>query len=582
LLPTIAATLGIREAGDRSLRDSLVAYLTGKHLLLILDNFEHLLAASPVVADLLSVCTELKVLVTSRAPLHVRAEREFPVPPMALPDPERLPALDRLAAVAAVTLFVQRAQAAKPDFALTAENAAAVAALCVRLDGLPLAIELAAARVKLLPPPALLARLERRLPVLTGGPRDLPARQRTLRDTLAWSHDLLSPEEQTLFRRIAVFAGGSTLEATEAVTNPDGDLDVFTLLAALVDHSLLRQSEGVDGEPRFVMLETLREYGLERLAERDGDLIREQHAHYFLALAEQLRPQIDSREGKAVLARLDAEHPNLRAALTWAIERIDADIGVRLGAALWKFWYVRGDLREASAWLECVFALPGASPPGARAEALYGAGWFAEYRGEHALAEAHGEEALICARKVADPLRTAMALGLLGGLAHNRGDLGAARQRNEEALAYAREADQAHFIAMFAQGLGAITTDQGDHAQAAAYFNEALALWRARGDPWAIGIALLNVGKSARALGDLSHGARTYREALAHFADHGDRAKVASCLEGLGHLAAIDGKAERAARLFGAADALYEPVGFRLPHHDPQAYQPALVAVRRH
>src|SRR5215207_8246865 len=217
VLPTIAATLGIREAGDRSLRDSLVAYLTGKHLLLLLDNFEHLLAASSVVADLLAACAELKVLATSRAPLHVRAEREFPVPAMALPDPAGPPALHRLAEVAAVTLFVQRAQAAKPDFALTAENAAAVADLCVRLDGLPLAIELAAARVKLLPLPALLTRLERRLPVLTGGPRDLPARQRTLRDTIAWSHDLLSPQEQTLFRQLSVFAGGATLEAVEAV-----------------------------------------------------------------------------------------------------------------------------------------------------------------------------------------------------------------------------------------------------------------------------------------------------------------------------------------------------------------------------
>jgi predicted ATPase/class 3 adenylate cyclase len=579
VLPTIAATLGVREAGGSSLRDSLVAYLTGKHLLLILDNFEHLLAASSVVADLLAACAELKVLATSRAPLHVRAEREFPVPAMALPDTERLPELDRLAEVAAVTLFVQRAQAAKPDFALTTENAAAVAELSVRLDGLPLAIELAAARIKLLPPLALLARLERRLPVLTGGPRDLPARQRTLRDTIVWSYDLLSPEEQTLFRRQAVFAGGSTLEATEAVANSNGDLDVFAVLAALVDHSLLRQSEGADGEPRFVMLETIREFGLERLAESDDDVIRERHARYFLALVEQLRPQIDSREGKAVLARLDAEHPNLRAALTWAIEHTDADLGVRLGAALWKFWYVRGDLGEASSWLERLFTLPGASPPGARADALYGAGWFAEYRGEHALAEAHGEEALQCARKAADPLRTAMALGLLGGLAHNRGDFGAARQRNEEALAYAREAGNPHFIAMFAQGLGGITTDQGDHERAAAYFDEALTIWRARSDPWAVGIALLNVGKSARALGELCHGAMTYREALTLFADHGDRAKVASCLEGLGHLAAVGGMPERAVHLFGAAETLYKTAGFRLPHHDSNAYDPALVAV---
>jgi tetratricopeptide (TPR) repeat protein len=364
------------------------------------------------------------------------------------------------------------------------------------------------------------------------------------------------------------------------VANPDGEPDVFTTLAALVDHSLLRQGDGPDGEPRFVMLETIREFGLERLAERDDDVIRERHAHYFLALAEELRPQIDSREGKTVLARLEVDHSNLRAALTWAVEQEHASIGVRLGAALWKFWYVRSDLGEASAWLERVLALPGASPPGARAEALYGAGWFAEYRGEHALAEAHGKEALTLAQSAGDPVRTAMALGLLGGLAHNRGDLDLARRYYEGAVAHARGASQTHFIAMYAHDLASVAADQGDHAGAAGLLDEALTLWRARGDSWAIGTALKNLGKAARVLGDVPRGAATYREAVTLFAEHGDRGQVASCLEGLAHLATVGGELERAARLLGAAEALYETTGVQLPVFDPNAYEPTLAAVR--
>ena len=581
VLSTIAATQGVRETAGRSLRDSLVAYLDGKRLLIVLDNFEHLLAAAPVVADLLAASAEPKVLVTSRAPLRLRAEQEYPVRPLPLPDPARLPPLDRLAAVAAVTLFAQRAQAAKPEFALTEANAVAVAEVCRRLEGLPLAIELAAARVKLLPPPALLARLERRLPVLTGGARDLPERQRTLRDTIAWSHDLLTEDEQALFRRLSVFAGGATFEAAEAVANTDGELDVFAGLGSLVDHSLLRQAEESDGEPRFGMLETIREYGLERLAASGEEAaIRQRHADYFLAHAVELRPRIDGPQGKAVLARLEAEHPNLRAALAWAIERGDADLGVQLGAALWKFWYVRGDLGEASAWLERVLALPGASPPGVRADALYGAGNFAQCRGEPDRAEAHGEEALGLAREAADPLRIAMALALLGGLAHDRGDLALARRQYEEAIGHAREAGQTHFIAMMAQNLAGVATDQGDHARAAALLDEALTLWRGRGDLWAVGVALLNLGKAARILGDLPRAAATYREALALFAEHGDRARIASCVEGVAHQAAVGGEPERAARLFGAAEAMYEAAGFQFPHHDRAGYERAVAAVR--
>src|SRR5829696_8177057 len=291
---TVASAVGVREEGGRPVVEVLTAFLRDRQLLLALDNFEHLLPAAPVVSDLLRVCPGLKILATSRAPLHLRGEREYPVPALALPDPSRQEPTAQLIQYEAIRLFVERAQAAKPAFALTDENAAAVAEICRRLDGLPLALELAAARVKLLPPQALLERLGESLKLLTGGARDAPARQRTLRDAIAWSHDLLSPHDQTLFRRLAVFAGGCTLDAVEAVSNADGELDTLEGMASLVDESLLRQIEGPDDEPRFAMLETIREYGLERLdVSGEEGALRSRHAEYFVGLSEALRAGID-------------------------------------------------------------------------------------------------------------------------------------------------------------------------------------------------------------------------------------------------------------------------------------------------
>src|SRR5215207_4909116 len=330
LVPSaIASALGLRDEGERPLPDRLRDFLTDKQLLLLLDNVEHVSDAASLVADLLAAAPGLEVLATSRAPLRVRAEWEYPVAPLGLP-PRQIPPPEQLVQYEAVRLFVARAQAVKPDFAVDDGNAAAVAEICRRLDGLPLAIELAAARVRMLPPPALLARLDKRLPLLTGGARDAPERQRTLRDTIAWSHDLLAPEERVLFRRLAVFAGGCTLEAAEAVGNQDGALDAFGGLERLCEHSLVRQDVGPGGQPRFVMLETIREFGLERLAESGEEAaIRKGHAALFMELAEAAAPALTGPDPGPWLDQLETEHDNLRGALWWAVST-DGKVGVRL------------------------------------------------------------------------------------------------------------------------------------------------------------------------------------------------------------------------------------------------------------
>ena len=384
VLPAVAAALGVPDGGAIPLPDAVAGRLAGKRPLLVLDNCEHLPEAAPAVADLVGRCPGLTVLATSRAPLRLRGEQEFSVPPLALPDATPGPGAARAAVEAcpSVALFLERARDARPDLELGDADLAAVAALCRRLDGLPLALELAAARVKVLPPRALLARMEAALPLLTGGPRDLPARQRTLRDALAWSYDLLAEEERAVFRRLGVFAGGFDLDAVAALCPAPGTLDV---LARLVDHSLVRVGGAADGEPRFVLLETVREYALDRLAERgEADAVRRAHARHFAALAEAAAAALHGPRQAPWLDRLEREHANFRAALRWALDGGEAGLGLRLGAALWWFWFVRGRWSEGLAWLEALLALPAGAGGAAddakiRSRALTGAGWLAEY-----------------------------------------------------------------------------------------------------------------------------------------------------------------------------------------------------------
>jgi predicted ATPase/class 3 adenylate cyclase len=335
LLPTVAETLGVRDSGEQPLDESLKDYLSERRLLLVLDNFEQVLEAAPAVTELLAGAPGLKVLATSRAPLGLYGEKEYAVPPLSVPDVKHLPDLKTLSQYEAVRLFIERAKSAKADFEVADESAPAVAEICVRLDGLPLAIELAAARIKMLPAKAMLQRLSSRLKLLTGGARDLPERQRTLRGTIEWSHALLDEGEQLLFARLAVFAGGRTLEAIEAICDAEGDLpvDAFDGISSLVDKSLLRQEEGPNGEPRFVMLETVHEFAREKLGQSaEAEEIKRVHAEYFLNLAEEAYPELRGPDQLEWLERLEAEHDNMRAALSWALDRKEVELALRLGA----------------------------------------------------------------------------------------------------------------------------------------------------------------------------------------------------------------------------------------------------------
>ena len=368
VIPTAAYALGLRESGGQPIADTLKDYLKDKKLLLVLDNLEHLLDAAPDVAGLLKSSSELKVLITSRAVLRLSMEREYSVPPLDAPDPKKLGALspETLSHYKAVELFVERAEAVKPGFALDSANAPAVAEICFRLEGIPLAIELAAARIRALTPQALLGKLESRLKVLTGGARDLPSRQQTLRNTIEWSYDLLTGGEKQLFRRMAVFRGGRSLEAVEEVCNAEGDLEIDALdgVTYLVDKSLMFMMEGPRGEPRYWVLETIHEYAWEKLKESgEAEELQRRHAFYFMRLAEEAEPEFRGAHQGEWLARLEDDHDNMRAALRWAQETQQTretgepggptaiEAGLRTAGALWRFWYVRGYYSEGRDWL---------------------------------------------------------------------------------------------------------------------------------------------------------------------------------------------------------------------------------------
>jgi predicted ATPase len=559
---TLARALGLREAGDRPLADRLVDALRDRAVLLVLDNFERVVEAAPLVGDLLAACPRLTVLATSREPLRLAAERVVAVPPLALPEPAR-PAED-LARVEAVRLFVERAGAARADFALTDQTAPAVAGIVRRLDGLPLAIELAAARVAHLPPAALLARLERRLPLLTGGARDLPARQRTMRAAVAWSHDLLAPAEQALFRRLAVFAGGCTLEAAAAVAG-DG-ADVLDGVAALVDRSLLRQEDGPGGEPRYRMLETVQEYGLEQLAASgEEEAVRRAHAAWCLAFAERAERGSWTPDQAQWVRRVESELGNLRTALGRAVAVGDAEAGGRLVGALWLFWTRHGYLAEATDWTARVLAVGARSRTPARAKALMGAAAVAFWRGDNAAALARLNESEALSRANGDRLGLAWAHHGLSIVLETIGEGDRALAHAEEALALLRSATEPGMVAHFTTILGLAAYRRGDHARAEGVYRDALAAQRQVGDTMGMAWTLACLAQAARAGGDLDRATAYGLESLALARTTGTAIFPPEALIELAAIRAERADYEHAARWCGAAAAYMESNEQRLP-----------------
>jgi predicted ATPase/DNA-binding CsgD family transcriptional regulator len=546
LLPTLGQALGLKEGGDRSLVEQVRAFLNEKRLLFVFDNFEQIVAGAPRLSELLSACPQVKMLVTSRALLRVQGEFEFPVPPLALPDPEMLPDIERLSHYAAIALFVQRAQALKPDFELTGENASTIAAICTRLDGLPLAIELAAARIKLLPPHALLARLASRLAVLTGGRQDAPARQQTLRNTLAWSYGLLSDGEQMLFRRLSVFAGGCTLEAAEEVCGAPGDSSATILdgVASLLDKSLLLQIEHRSEEPRLTLLETIREYGLERLA-ASGEMerIRDAHAAYYLHLVEEAEPRLLGSEQERWWKRLDREQENVRAALQCLVEQGEEkqngqsmEPALRLGGALWWYWNVRGHLSEGRKWLERALSASEGAAASVRAKALNATLLLAFSQNALAWVESAANESLKLCRVLGDPAGMAHVLQVLGLVAVVRGDYVAARSLIEESLALSKASGDTWSVAYALADLSNPVRIQGEYPRARALAQEALLLFRQLGDKRGIAYGLRRLAEALFDEGDLSQARPLVEEGLTLFREVGDREDVADSLDLLGRI----------------------------------------------
>lgn len=551
----IAQTLGVRETGGQSTFDALKEYLQhvpSSPLLFLLDNFEHLVGGAPMLTDLLALAPSLKLLVTSRAALHVYHEHEFPVPPLALPDARSFPSPEALAQYSAIRLFVQRAAAVKPDFRLNNENAASVAAICTRLDGLPLAIELAAARVKLLSPSAIHTRLASRLQLLTGGARDLPARQQTLRQTIDWSYDLLTAAERKLFRRLSVFPGGCTLEAVESVCDAKQDLglDVLDGMASMVDKSLTRQIEQADGEPRFVMLETIREYGLAKLAEGGEELLtRRAHSAYCLVLAEEGAAEDAGENANTWLDRFEIEHDNFRAALEWLTESGNADWGLRLGGALFRFWETREYLSEGRERLEKLLKLPTATTASKpRMRALFAAGVLAA--GDYLHAEALHEKSLEIARQLEDQQGTAVSLNALAITTRDRGELADSQALFEESLVLWRELRDPLAVARALSNLASVVKSRCQYAHSRSLYQESRAIFSQLNDPTGVAWALNHEGDAAREQGDSQAAKSLYQASLEAFQDLGDRWGIAGSLADLGHLSREQGD-------FGVADSLY-------------------------
>ncbi len=576
VLPTIAQTLGLREPGDQPFVERLIASFHKKDLLLFLDNFEQVISAAPALTALLGRCLSLKLLITSREVLRVRGEQEFPVQPLALPDLSHLPEPEAVSQYAAVALFLQRVRSLQPDFQITTANARTIAAICTHLDGLPLVLELAAARLKLLSPQALLARLEHRLAVLTQGPRDVHTRQQTLRNTLQWSYDLLDEREQRLFRRLAVFVGGCTLEAVEAICKALGEETVNVLdgVASLRDKSLVQQQSAQrDEEPRLMMLETIREYGLEALS-TSGELecARRAHAQYYLWLSEEVEPKLGDPQQAMWLERLEREHDNLRAAMRWSLEGGEArqdmeerrEMALRLGTVLRSFWVIHGHWSEGRAFLEQALAASEGTVSSVRAKALEAAVSLAIFQNDQERGEALCRESLVLCRERGDTGGAASALCLLGTCAWQRGDFTAARSLMEESLALYKVVSDKKGIAYLLSCVAQLATQQGEYTEAHALLEESIALHRELGNA-------MNIANALRALaltlfvsqGDPAMVRSLLEESLVLSRELGDKADIARCLSHSALVSLQQGDAVTARRLSEKSIALHRETGDR-------------------
>jgi predicted ATPase/class 3 adenylate cyclase/Tfp pilus assembly protein PilF len=565
----VARVLGVEETPTLSIAEALKATLANRRTLILFDNFEHVGPAAALLADLLGACPSLKTLVTSREPLRIAAERQYPVPALEVPESIRANSAVEAAEYEAVVLFVERARAVRPDFELTDETAPIVAEICARLDGLPLAIELAAAWSKVLPPAALLRRLERRLELPAARGTDVPARQSTLRQAIAWSYDLLPDEERRLHARLSVFVGGCTVEAAERVAAPDGEPDVLQGIASLVDRSLLRESEDAEGEPRFTMLATIREYAREHLCEtgEEEEFLR-RHALEFARFAEEADAGLRAGEQLLWFERLEAEHDNLRAALDSSAANGDDQTALRLGGALGWFWYAHGHALEGCSRLTDLLARTESAPEEQRARPMYALGVLLDQRGEPERAAALVERSLAVFRKHGERERVGAALNSLGLIKRGLGDLETARSFLEESIAVRRELGEEARTASALSNLGVVAFEQGDLDEAEARFTETIALDRAHGNEWGSAAALDNLAAVALERGDYDRARDLVRETLDAAQRVGDRELIAFALEKAAVLAAMEGNSSRAGRLVGAADAVRESVGIERSRFD--------------
>jgi predicted ATPase/DNA-binding CsgD family transcriptional regulator len=578
VMNAIAGAIGVNEAHGQPLIDTLKHVLRESRMLLILDNFEHLLSAAAQVSELLSAAPYLKVLATSREPLHLYGEQEYVVPPLELPDPAHLDP-QALADCESTVLFMQQARAVRSDFEVSAENALDIAKICVRLEGLPLAIELAAARIKLLTPRALLARLMSRLETLTGGAHDLPARQQTLRNTIAWSYNLLHEGEKTLFARLAVFAGGWSLEAAEIVCGENLSVAVLDGLASFMDKSLIQQTGEDSSEPRFTMLETIREYALERLKEsQQEEALRARHASYFTDFAERAGNALYSRYRSAGLTHLEAEQNNFRSALSWSLAG-DPEPGLRLIAALGTCWRIRSYLVEGFDWAQRLLDKGINVAPEVRANALSSASrLLACYLGKYADALRMSREALDLARKSGDRRSTADAL-YARGAALLETHVAEARSLFDEALALFQAFDDQWGVAHIMNVKGEVARLEGDNEAAEQLYQQALTHFRQFGNPWGANIALQNLAYVAQHRNDYERAKSLFAEALRTSQELKDVLSVANCLAGLAGIFALLGQRERAAQLFSAAEALRDSLGAPIHPGDRPDYEANLAFI---